>query len=313
MDSVKVDVIIPTFHPGLRFLALIERLEKQVLAVNRIVIVNTEKKAFEELTDCDRFCREHPKVCLYHIGQDEFDHGKTRNLAVSHSDAEIFICMTQDALPADEYVTQRLCSALCADEKIAAAYARQLPEANCSRMECYTRQFNYPEQSFVKTKADLPKLGIKTYFCSNVCAAYKRDIFEQLGGFVNHTIFNEDMIYAAGAVQAGYAIAYAADARVVHSHNYSGWQQFSRNFDLGVSHVQYPAIFDGVPPEGEGMKLVKKTAGYLAKTAPWLLPKLIWQSGMKWLGYRFGKKYKKLPIGLVRFCSMQKGYWKQGK
>ena len=180
-------------------------------------------------------------------------------------------------------------------------------------MERYTRQFNYPEQSSVKTKADLLRLGIKTYFCSNVCAAYKRDIFEQLGGFVNHTIFNEDMIYAAGAIQAGYAIAYAADAKVIHSHNYSGWQQFTRNFDLGVSHVQYPAVFDGVPPEGEGMKLVKKTAVYLAKTAPWLLPKLIWQSGMKWLGYRFGKKYQKLPPGLVRFCSLQKGYWKQEK
>mgnify|MGYP000830313605 FL=1 len=89
--------------------------------------------------------------------------------------------------------------------------------------------------------------------------------------------------------------------------------RFTRNFDLGVSHVQYPAVFDGVPPEGEGMKLVKKTAVYLAKTAPWLLPKLIWQSGMKWLGYRFGKKYQKLPPGLVRFCSLQKGYWKQEK
>lgn len=313
MDSVKVDVIIPTFHPKARFLALMEQLEKQVLSVNRIVIVNTEKKAFEALMDCDTFLKKHPKAMLFHISQDEFDHGKTRNLAVSNSDAEVFVCMTQDALPADEYLTQELCKALFSDEKIAAAYARQLPEENCSRMERYTRRFNYPEQPSVKTKADLSRLGIKTYFCSNVCAAYKRDIFKQLGGFVNHTIFNEDMIYAAGAIQAGYAIAYAADAKVIHSHNYSGWQQFTRNFDLGVSHVQYPAVFDGVPPEGEGMKLVKKTAVYLVKTAPWLLPKLIWQSGMKWLGYRFGKKYQKLPPELVRFCSLQKGYWKQEK
>ena len=103
MDSVKVDVIIPTFHPKERFLALMEQLEKQVLAVNRIVIVNTEKKAFEALMDCDTFLKEHPKAMLFHISQDEFDHGKTRNLAVSNSDAEVFVCMTQDALPADEY------------------------------------------------------------------------------------------------------------------------------------------------------------------------------------------------------------------
>ena len=59
MDSVKVDVIIPTFHPKERFLALMEQLEKQVLAVNRIVIVNTEKKAFEALMDCETFLKEH--------------------------------------------------------------------------------------------------------------------------------------------------------------------------------------------------------------------------------------------------------------
>lgn len=66
-----------------------------------------------------------------------------------------------------------------------------------------------------------------------MCAAYRQDIYEELGGFVKHTIFNEDMIYAAKAVEAGYAIAYAADARVVHSHNYTNGQQFHRNFDLG--------------------------------------------------------------------------------
>ena len=96
--------------------------------------------------DCDTFLKEHPKAMLFHISQDEFDHGKTRNLAVSNSDAEVFVCMTQDALPADAYLTQELCKALFSDEKIAVAYARQLPEENCSRMERYTRQFNYPEQ-----------------------------------------------------------------------------------------------------------------------------------------------------------------------
>ena len=36
----------------------------------------------------------------------------------------------------------------------------------------------------------------KTYFCSNVCAAYKKSIYEEIGGFVKKAIFNEDMIYA---------------------------------------------------------------------------------------------------------------------
>lgn len=302
-------MIIPACHPKKRFLELVERLESQTEPVNRIVIVNTEKEGFAELTDCEAFCHTHPKAELLHISREEFDHGGTRNLAVRRSDAEFFVCMTQDALPADDHLIENLMKMLLGRDDTAAAYARQLPEEDCGRIERYTRRFNYPEQEFYKSKADLERMGIKTYFCSNVCAVYRRDIFEKLGGFVSPTIFNEDMILAAKAVQAGYSIGYAAEARVIHSHNYSGKEQFARNFDLGVSHAQYPEIFEGVPPEGEGMKLVKQTAVYLLKKAPYLLPKLVWQSGMKWIGYRLGKHYEKLPAGLVLRLSMQKSYW----
>ena len=71
-------------------------------------------------------------------------------------------------------------------------------------------------------------------------------------------------------------IAYAADACVIHSHNYSCRQQFHRNFDLGVSQADHPEIFEGVPSEGEGLRLVKKSLAYLIKTGHiWLVPS--WQ------------------------------------
>lgn len=308
--NMKIDVIIPTFRPKGRFLELICRLEEQSVPVDRIIVMNTEKKELEKLIDIPDFLKKHPKVALSHLTREEFDHGATRNAGVSKSGAEVFVCMTQDALPADEYLIENLTKALMQRRDVAAAYARQLPEEDCNVIERYTRQFNYPEHSRLKGSGDIPELGIKTFFCSNVCAAYRREIFDELGGFVTHTIFNEDMIFAARAVKAGYQIAYAADARVIHSHNYSARQQFSRNFDLGVSHAQYPEIFEAVPPEGEGMKLVKRTALYLVKKAPYELPRLICHSAAKLAGYRLGKSYEKLPDGLVKRCSMQKNYWK---
>lgn len=307
---MKIDVIIPSFKPKGRFIELICRLESQSVPVNRIIVMNTEQKELERLIDIPDFLKKHPKVALTHLTQEQFDHGATRNAGVSRSDAEVFVCMTQDALPADRYLIENLIKALMQQEDVAAAYARQLPEEDCNVIERYTRRFNYSEQSRLKGSGDIPELGIKTFFCSNVCAAYKREIFDRLGGFVMRTIFNEDMIYAARAVKAGYQIAYAADAQVVHSHNYNARQQFSRNFDLGVSHAQYPEVFEDVPPEGEGMKLVKKTAVFLMKNAPLQLPGLILHSAAKLIGYRLGKKYAKLPAWLVKRCSMQKNYWK---
>ena len=306
MENKTVDVIIPAYHPGKEFATLIKRLEKQSVSIHRIIVMNTEEsmwnKEWEKLSDA---------MEVHHLTKEEFDHGGTRARAAELSDADVMVFMTQDAMPADRELLAELLKALDQEENIAAAYARQLPNAECSFVERYTRAFNYPDRSVVKTKDDLDKYGIKTFFCSNVCAAYKKDIYEKQGGFVRRTIFNEDMIYAGGLIQAGYGIAYAAEARVIHSHNYNCMQQFHRNFDLGVSQAEHPEIFEGVPSEGEGMRLVKKTLAYLIHSGRiWLIPGFALQCAGKYAGYLAGKKFRKLPKKFILWCTMSPNYWK---
>lgn len=104
-------------------------------------------------------------------------------------------------MPVNEYLVEELVKAFD-NEKIAAAYARQLPNSKCNVIERYTRAFNYPEQSRIKSLKDLETLGIKTYFCSDVCAAYRKSVYESLGGFEEKTIFNEDMINGCKIIQS---------------------------------------------------------------------------------------------------------------
>lgn len=308
---MKIDVIIPVYRPGTRFLEMLRRLTKQTRPVNRFIIMNTEEDLWEDWVKTLPEDALPENLSVFHVTKEEFDHGATRHAGVMESDAEIFVCMTHDAMPADKKLIEKLADALTGEDYIGAAYARQLPEKDCHIIERYTRRFNYPEESRVKVAADLPELGIKTYFCSNVCAAYKRDLYLELGGFTKKTIFNEDMIYAAKLIKNGYGVAYAADARVIHSHNYTGIQQFCRNFDLAVSQADHPEVFEGIRSEGEGVKLVKKTAGYLVKHGKiHLVPQLIYVSGCKYLGYLAGKRYKKLPYFVILQCTMNKNYWK---
>ncbi|MCB6545168.1 glycosyltransferase family 2 protein [Blautia glucerasea] len=306
MENKTVDVIIPAYHPGKEFATLIKRLEKQSVPIHRIIVMNTEEsvwnKEWEKLSDV---------MEIHHLAKSEFDHGGTRAQAAELSDADVMIFMTQDAMPADRELLAELLKALEQDENIAAAYARQLPNAECSFVERYTRAFNYPDRSVVKTKKDMDQYGIKTFFCSNVCAAYKKDIYQKQGGFVRRTIFNEDMIYAGGLIQAGYGIAYAAEAKVIHSHNYNCMQQFHRNFDLGVSQAEHPEIFEGVPSEGEGMRLVKKTLSHLVRSEKiWLIPGFVMQCAGKYAGYLAGKNFRRLPKKFVLWCTMSPNYWK---
>ena len=307
MENIKVDVIIPVYHPGKEFSVLLERLTEQTAVIHRIIAMNTEENYWNKELE-----QKYPLLEVHHLKKSEFDHGGTRAWAAELSDAEIMVFMTQDAVPADRNLIENLVKALEKEKMIAAAYARQLPNEMCSFAERYTRSFNYPEKSYVSTQRDLSLYGIKTFFCSNVCAAYKKEIYQELGGFVRKTIFNEDMIYAGKLIQMGYGIAYAADAKVIHSHNYSCMQQFHRNFDLGVSQAEHPEIFAGVPSEGEGIKLVKKTINYLIqKRKIWLIPGVILQSGCKYAGYLSGKNYRKLPRKMILWCTMNREYWNE--
>ena len=280
---MTVDVLIPVYKPDRRFARLLQMLKKQTVVPDRIIIMNTEKAYWNA-----EGYRDIPGMEVHHLTKEEFDHGGTRNLAAWYSESDIMIFMTDDAVPQDEHLIENLLKGL--DQKgpegetVAVAYAKQLLET----------------------------MGIKTYFASNVCCAYRKDIFRKLEGFVNSTIFNEDMIYAATAMEAGYAVAYVPDAKVIHSHNLTPMQQFHRNFDLAVSQAEHPEIFADLKSEGEGIRLVKQTAKYLlTHLRGYLIPELVVSSGCKYLGYKLGRQYEKLPRKMILWCSMSPLYWEK--
>lgn len=329
---MDIDIIIPIYKPDKTLFSLLDKLSEQTLQAKRIILINTEEKYFARLVYGNRFLDKHKNLEVFHISKKEFDHGGTRRLGVKKSHSEIFVMMTQDAIPCDNTLLEKLTKPFStidfesvkadmgykADKipeksgQVAVAYARQLPREDCSILERFTREFNYPGESCIKEAGDLPRLGIKTFFCSNVCAAYRRDIYEDLGGFVRHTIFNEDMLYAASAVKAGYSIAYEAGAQVIHSHNYNNGQQLRRNFDLGVSQAKHPEVFRGISSESEGKKMVKAATAYLRKNhMSRQLPYFYSQCFCKYLGYLLGKHYQMLPRRLVLKLTSNREYWRQ--
>ncbi|MBR2274982.1 MAG: glycosyltransferase, partial [Lachnospiraceae bacterium] len=229
-----------------------------------------------------------PKIEVHRLKKSEFNHGLTRNRGVGFSEAEVVILMTDDAVPNDCYLIEQLLLGL-SDEKTAVCYARQLPAEDAELPERFSREFNYPSESRRKTSEDLETLGIKAFFCSNVCAAYKRRIFEELGGFTE-TIFNEDMIFARKALDAGYAIQYQAEAQVIHSHRFSNMEQLRRNYDLAVSQKRHPEVFSDVSSEKEGFKYVGKAYSYFRQNhRGYLILPFAVTCGFRFLGYRLGK------------------------
>lgn len=308
-ESIKrsVNVVIPVYKPDDKFGQLLEMLNRQTHKPDRIIIINTEKKFFDE----SRYTLD-KNTEIHHITIEEFDHGATRNYGFSLADSDYVLFMTMDAVPADIHLIETMLRIHESENaaKAAVVYARQLPDKECSVIEQYTRSFNYPDKDMIKTASDIRTMGIKAFFCSDVCAMYNADIFRQLGGFINKAIFNEDMIYAAKALKKGYSVCYCAKARVIHSHNYSIKQQFSRNFDMGVSQADHPEVFEGIKSESEGVKLVMATAKHLFKIGKWyLVPYMAVSSAAKLAGYRLGRKYRSLSPKKVLKYTTNRNYW----
>jgi rhamnosyltransferase len=299
-----VSVIIPTLQAGETLRDLVEALRGQTLAPREILVVDSAS------TDGTPELAAACGVRVIGIDRKDFDHGGTRNLAASLAVGEVLVFMTQDAMPDHPEMLERLVAPLLEDERVACAYARQMPRPGAGVLERLTRAHLYPEQPDVKWKADLPRHGVRTFFCSNVCAAYRRDVFEQLGCFPSPVLFNEDLFFAARCILADYGVAYAADARVVHSHDYTLGQQFRRYFDNGVSMCGNDWVYahSGVTRSGGGMVLAI-TRELIRRRQMQYIPRLLMESAAKFVGYQLGKRHRLLPAALCRRFSMHRGIW----
>jgi len=222
-----ISVIIPICNAGRRLFDLLDSLQDQTVKPSQIVIVDSDPTDETNETANRQNCK------VIKINLTNFDHGTTRNLGVAQTDSEFVVFLTQDVIPADEYMIAELIKPLQTDTNIAICYGRQLPRANTRPLERFFREFNYPPQSILKTKNSIPILGLKTFFCSNSCSAIRRSIFNKIGGFKNNVIVNEDMLFAAKAILAGYNVYYNPEAKVYHSHSYSLLQIYKRYFKIG--------------------------------------------------------------------------------
>ena len=255
-----ISVIIPTMNAEVFMKSLLDALFQQTLLPDEVIVVDSES------TDQTvEICRMYPMVRVISILRKDFDHGQTRDMALRQSKGDIVVFMTHDALPADKYFLENLINYLKTDPRMAVVSGRQLARDDATIMERLVREFNYPPKSNTRSKKDVSKYGIKTYYCTDVCAAYRRDVYLRLGGFEYPLKTNEDMFYAAKAVNAGYKVGYAANAMVIHSHNFTFKQQYDRNYVQGFEIEKHRALLGNVSANSEGIKMIKNVSFNLLK------------------------------------------------
>lgn len=263
MRDAVISLVIPTLDAEQDIETLLEKLSIQSITIDELVVVDS---ASDDRTAeiVSAFAESHPNVSLRAIKREDFDHGKTRDKALREwTTGEFVLFMTQDAVPADKHYVDDILKPF-EDPMVGVVSGRQLPKADARLFERLVRGFNYPDHSFKRGKDDLLRYGVKTFFTSDVCSAYRRSAYMEVGGFCR-TMMSEDMYLAARLVAAGYLVAYAADACVYHSHNLTPKQQYVRNYAVGRFLEEHADVLMGVSEIGEGKKLAMNVGGQLLK------------------------------------------------
>ena len=308
----RLDVVIPVYRPDRRFFKLMRMVFSQDELPGKVQIMLTlsgQESEAEQLLKRIEKIRDSLKasqvtVSVTGVLKENFDHGATRNLGIAACNAPYVLCLTGDAVPADTALFRTLLQAMERDNETIAVYARQVAPRNAGAVLRLTQNYNYPAKSRRQTESSKEELGIKTIFCSDVCCLYHRNRFFCLDGFEQPVLFGEDMLFAAKAIEAGYAVRYEAGAVVEHGHAFSLRDTFRRNFLNGVNQTLHAEVFRRFSSEQEGTRYVKHVFAELKKEQAYLsMISFAFQCAVRYAGFLAGRYYRFLPKALVRRLS----------
>ena len=305
---MNIAIVIPVFRPDGRLKMCIERLLRQSVMPDRILL----NVLYENPVD-----REIPEVYMderievRYTPREEYDRAGSRDTILLELDSDIVIFMLQTAIPQNRYLVEKLTEPF-KEKRTAVVYGRHMTDDECSPIECCVRQFNYPPKGMTKSLEDAGKLGIRTFFNSNVCAAYRRRAYLETEGFGKRMIAGEDMLAARRLLEKGWQAVYAPEAEVIYYRNDDLHGLWKRNFDIGVAHAEHPEMLENTKPGKEGVRLVRVTSALLRQNhMEEYLGEVLTRSIVRYLAYQLGRNYERLPEGVVRKCSANKEYWEK--
>ncbi len=302
---MKTTVIIPIFR-GERYLpGLLQAIQTQDLEDLEVLVVETAPGGF-----CQKVAEDHAARWIA-VEADEFDHAGTRTMAAREAQGEVLIFLSQDVLPTAPDTFRILVERLLQYQDQGAAYGRQVAPENSPIWGGIKRGFIYRDESRVRRPSDQERLGFHTAFLSNAFSSYRREALEGIGFFGNRALMCEDVGAGAGLLQAGWSIAYVAEAVVCHDHPTALGIEARRYFDIGASRRHQSWIRERFgPPRPEGTRFFGFGVRHLWEQGrPNLLPIFAARCLVTLLAYRLGRAHHLLPQGLRSRLSGFPTWW----
>ena len=179
------------------------------------------------------FVKKQNDIILHEISNDEFGHGRTRQMGVRLSQGEYIVFLTQDATPRDNQWLSELVRKIESDREIVAVSSRISPREDAMLIRKYNvlSEWCASDRSFVIDSCE------KRYRLHDISTIYRREFLEEFN--FDDVEFGEDVLIAKKALQNGFKIAFCSGSVVLHSHNYDIIPVYRRNVVDGEFNRRY--------------------------------------------------------------------------
>jgi GT2 family glycosyltransferase len=246
---MSISVVIPTRNAGPEFARTLEMVHAQrVTSPVEILVVDTASS-----DGTVELCRERG-VRVLGIEPHQFNHGLTRNYAITKTGGEYVALLVQDAVPATDTWLQRMAEHLDRDPDVAGVTGPQEPRPDADpvvRWELAYRARRLGDKTQVLPPFDPGEfealdLEDRIYRCAfdNVNAMVRRSVWSRYP--FQPLSFAEDMDWARRVLEGGSRLVYEPDASVVHSHDRPPLYHLKRHY-VGAKVI--PSIMNCLPSD----------------------------------------------------------------
>jgi rhamnosyltransferase len=229
--SYTCSLVIPTKNGGSLFKRVVAGLQRQTVWKDvEFIIVDSQSD-----DDTVETAQAAGAKCLT-VAAADFNHGATRDYAISQTTTNRVVLLVQDATPNDDRLIETLITALDEDN-VAGVYARQIPYPDADVITARNLNLHLTgrmardtsEIKDIKAYSALPPHQ-RYMLCNfdNVCSAIRKEVWEQdRFGRIN---FGEDIDWAERVLKRGFKIIYEPKAAVIHSHDRPLSYEYKRTY-----------------------------------------------------------------------------------
>ncbi|MBC2694138.1 MAG: glycosyltransferase [Desulfobacteraceae bacterium] len=248
MKNINVSVIIPLYNAVCEIMTCLHALINQTYPKNNYEIIVVNDGSYD---GSEKVVKMFEEVIL--INQTHQGPGATRNNGASHAQGKIILFIDADCIAIPAWLEEMV---KCFEEDSNIVGVQGAYKTDQKRLLARFSQIEFEERFEMLKKKDAID------FIGSFSVGFKKEFFQEAGGFKSHLIMNEDIDLSYRMTEIGGRLIFNPSAVVYHQHRETLWKyvrlKFWRGYWRTLVYREFPhkTVSDSYTPYSLKLQVV---------------------------------------------------------